>query len=110
MLSLGVLTLAAATMLHIYTDVVGFCGGFPIPILVGLSETGKSLSSNCALAIFGQHNAGHIMKTKSTSNIICFERCTQSSLPFVLDDPKNADDIGEMLINFVMAVVQVNQN
>ena len=83
-----------------YTDVVGFYGGFPIPILVGPSETGKSLSSDCALAIFGQHNAGHIMKTKSTSNTICFERCTQSSLPFVLDDPKSADDIGEMLINF----------
>ena len=83
-----------------YKDVVETYGGFPIPILVGPSETGKSLSADCALALFGQQIVGHIMKTKSTSNTICFERCVQSSLPFVLDDPMNADDIGKMLINF----------
>ena len=40
------------------------------------------------------------MKTKNTSDTICFERCVQSTLLFVLDDLKNADEIGELLINF----------
>lgn len=38
------------------------------------------------------------MKTHSTSDSICTERMVQSSLPFVLDDPKNPEDIGELLI------------
>ena len=39
------------------------------------------------------------MKTKSTSNSVYIERCIKSSLPLVLDDPKGADAIGELLID-----------
>ena len=39
------------------------------------------------------------MKTHSTSDSLCNERLIRSSLPFILDDPKNPDDIGEFLIN-----------
>ena len=38
------------------------------------------------------------MKTKGTSDSIVMERVVKSTLPFGLDDPKNADDIGELLI------------
>lgn len=72
----------------------------PVPVLVGPSETGKSTAAECALSICGQHNIGHMIKTKNTSDNICLERCVNSTLPFVLDDPKNADEIGELLINF----------
>ena len=42
---------------------------------------------------------GHIMKTQSTSDSMCTERMVKSSLPFILDDPKSPDDIGELLIS-----------
>jgi len=38
------------------------------------------------------------MKTKATSDSLCMERITKSTLPFSLDDPKNLNDIGELLI------------
>ena len=39
------------------------------------------------------------MKTKSTSDSICVERCCKSTLPFVLDDPKSLDAVSELLID-----------
>ena len=38
------------------------------------------------------------MKTAATSDSICNERMVHSTLPFVLDDPKNPESIGELLI------------
>lgn len=52
----------------------------------------------CALCICGQHNSGHLMKTKGTSDSIVMERVVKSTLPFGLDDPKGTDDIGELII------------
>lgn len=39
------------------------------------------------------------MKTKSTSDSICVERCCKSTLPFVLDDPKSLEAVSELLID-----------
>ena len=39
------------------------------------------------------------MKTKSTSDTICVERCCKSTFPFVLDDPKSLDAVSELLID-----------
>ncbi len=72
----------------------------PVPLLVGPSETGKSTAADCALSVCGQHSPGHMLKTKNTSDNLCLERCVISTLPFVVDDPKSADEIGELLINF----------
>jgi hypothetical protein len=38
------------------------------------------------------------MKTQATSDTMVNERMVNSTLPFVLDDPKTPDDIGELLI------------
>ena len=38
------------------------------------------------------------MKTKGISDSICAERISNSTLPFILDDPKSPEDIGELLI------------
>ena len=59
---------------------------------------GKSTAMRCALCICGQHNSGHLMKTKGTSDSIIMERVAKSTLPFGLDDPKGTDDVGELLI------------
>ena len=47
----------------------------------------------------GQEDSGHFMKTKSTSDTVCVERCCKSTIPFSLDDPKTAEGIGELLID-----------
>ena len=52
----------------------------------------------CALSICGQHEVSHLMKTKATSDSLCMERIMKFTLPFSLDDPKNLEDIGELLI------------
>ena len=59
---------------------------------------GKSTAIQCALYVFGQHEVGHLMQTKGTSDSLCLEQIQKSSLPFALDDPKNMDDIGDLLI------------
>jgi len=59
---------------------------------------GKSTAVRCALSVCGQQDVGHLMKTKGTSDCLCMERIKKSTLPFSLDDPKNMDDIGELLI------------
>lgn len=66
--------------------------------LVCSKYLGKSTALRCALSICGQHNTGHIMKTKATSDSIIMERVANSTLPFGLDDPKSSEDIGELLI------------
>lgn len=59
---------------------------------------GKSTAAKCALSLCGQQHVGHIMKTQATSDTMVTERMVHSTLPFVLDDPKNPEDIGELLI------------
>ena len=53
--------------------------------------TGKSTAAKCALALFGQHRVGNIMKTKAPSESICAERIANSTLPFILDDTKSPE-------------------
>ena len=60
---------------------------------------GKSLAADCGLSTIGQHETGHLMKTKSTSDTLVLERCCKSTIPFALDDPKSTDGIGEILID-----------
>ena len=67
-------------------------------IILCLKFVGKSIAARCALAICGQHDVGHYMKTKNTSDSLILERIKKSTLPFALDDPKSMDDIGELLI------------
>lgn len=67
-------------------------------IILCLKFVGKSTAARCALAICGQHDVGHYMKTKNTSDSLILERIKKSTLPFALDDPKSMDDIGELLI------------
>ena len=38
------------------------------------------------------------MKTKNTSDSLCLERIKNSTLPFAMDDPKNLDDIQDLVI------------
>ena len=91
-------------------------GGCTLPMLVGDPETGtlcsvlhmhgydtrllvgKSTAAKCALSLCGQQHVGHIMKTYATSDSMVAERMVNSTLPFVLDDPKGPEDIGEILI------------
>lgn len=117
----GLYTLASAVMALHFKVLAEKQGGCPLPMLIGEPETGmilcltsssmvtfmqchvcillgKSTAAKCALSLFGQQNSGHIMKTQATSDSICTERTVHSTLPFVLDDPKSPDDIGEMLI------------
>ena len=71
---------AAIMALH-YELLVHHYEACPIPMLIGESETGKSTAARCALSVCGQHNVGHMMKTKSTSDSLCIERCASSTIP-----------------------------
>ena len=67
-------------------------------LTIFLVHAGKSTAAKCALSLYGQQSVSHIMKTHATSDSLCAEPMAQSTLPFVLDDPKSPDDISEMLI------------
>ena len=61
--------------------------------------TGKSIAAKCASSPYGQEDVGHMMKTKSTTDTLVTERCCKSTIPFILDDPKSIEGIGEILID-----------
>jgi len=112
-----VISVAAVIMALHYDNVLELNVSCLIPFLFGDTETGllflffchfvviftpihlgKSTAIQCALYVFGQHEVGHLMQTKGTSDSLCLEQIQKSSLPFALDDPKNMDDIGDLLI------------
>ena len=111
----GALSVAAGIMALHYDTVLDLNGSCLIPFLFGDTETGmcgvilarltvmynpkgKSTAIECTLSVFGQREVSHLMKTKGTSDSLCMERIKKSTLPFALDDPKNMDDIGDLLI------------
>ena len=39
------------------------------------------------------------MKTKTTSDTVCVERCCKTTFPFLLDDPESVEAISQLLID-----------
>lgn len=86
----SVMCLGGILMALHYQTVLENYEGCSIPFLYGPSQTGKTNSSKIALALLGMLKRGFYKK--STSQKWFLERCSLSSMPFVIDDPRDIKD------------------
>lgn len=94
----SILTLAASIQAFHYEAVVKMFGGCPITMLRGDPETGKSKSLKAALSLFGGYEPCYYVKGTNASFL---ERASESTLPFVVDDPNLQGSKGSTKANFL---------
>lgn len=86
----SVMGLASVMMALHYETLLEFYEGCPIPFMYGRSQTGKTQTCKTALALIGMQQRGFYKK--STSQKWFLDRCSMSSMPFVIDDPRDIKD------------------
>lgn len=101
----AVLLLGAACMTFHYSDILSMKRCCPVPLAFGPSGTGKTLALRSALALFGAHNQHmyqHCTLQYYTS------RCSESPIPFGIDDPSHSKELGELLLSFFNGTMTAN--
>ena len=86
----SIMTLAGALLALNYQTILDNYEGCPVPFVYGASQTGKTQACKTALALIGMVQRGFYKKT--TSQKWFLERCSLSSMPFVIDDPRDIKD------------------
>lgn len=86
----AVMSLASSVMCLHYESILDFYEGCPVPYLYGSSQTGKTQACKAALALVGMHKKGFYKK--NTSQKWFLDRCSLSSMPFGIDDPRDLKD------------------
>lgn len=86
----AVMALASSVMCLHYETILELYEGCPVPYLYGVSQTGKSQACKAALALVGMQKKGFYKK--NTSQKWFLDRCSLSSMPFVIDDPRDLKD------------------
>ena len=76
-----------------YEKVRGNYEGCPIPFLYGESRAGKTGTNKIASSIVGMQKRGFYKK--NTSQKWFQDRCSMSSMPFTIDDPRERDRSGK---------------
>ena len=71
--------------------------GCPIPFFYGNSQTGKTGTSKMSLSILGMHKRGFYNKNMSQKWFQ--DRCSMSSMPFTIDDPRERDRSGKQAMS-----------
>ena len=86
----SVMAVASAVMSLHYETILEYYEGCPVPYLYGISQTGKTQACKTALALIGMQKKGFYKK--NTSQKWFLDRCSLSSMPFVIDDPRDLKD------------------
>lgn len=86
----SVMGISAVVMALHYEAIIDVYEGCPIPYLYGCSQTGKTQTCKTALALIGMQRKGFYKK--STSKKWFLDRCSMSSMPFIIDDPRDIKD------------------
>jgi len=84
-------------------EVLRFC---PQVIAVGPPSTGKSISLQAALSLFGANNCKNLYNCCSKAYLL--QRCAISTIPFGIDDPNIAVDIGDVIISLYIGMISAN--
>ena len=99
--------LGATVMAFHYDSITTQCGGCPIPVAVGPSETGKTTAILTALSLFGCHESAYYVKG---TNAFFLERSASSTLPYGIDDPQSSNrlDLPELIVDLYDAAKSAN--
>ena len=101
-----VLMMGAGIMAFHYQELIKLFRLCPQVMATGPVSTGKSVSIQAALSLFGADNAkNHYMRC---SKAFCLQRSSISSLPFGIDDPSFPVDVGDVIVSFYNGTISTN--
>lgn len=86
----GIMTIGSGIMSLHYEAILEHFEGCPVPFLYGPSQTGKTQLSKILLYMLGMQKKAFYKKT--TSQKWFLDRCSMSSMPFVIDSPRDMKD------------------
>jgi len=92
----AMLMLGTVCMTFHYGIVLSTKKCFPVPLTSGCSGTRKTLALRCALALYGTHNK-HVYQHCTLQYYT--SRCSESSIPFGIDDPSHLKELGELMLS-----------
>lgn len=101
-----ILIMGAGVMSFHYQEVLKLFRFCPQVMATGPVSTGKSVSIQAALCLFGADNTkNHYLKC---SKAFCLQRAAISSLPFGIDDPSFPVDLNEVVVSFYNGTISAN--
>jgi len=102
----AVLLMGAGIMCFHYRKLIELMRLCPQVMAVGPPSTGKTISLQAALSLFGANNCKNLYN--SCSRAYCLQRSAISTIPFGIDDPNLASDIGDVIICLYNGTLSAN--
>lgn len=91
----ALLALGSGVMALHYAQLIHKRGHCHVPILYGMSQTGKTTALQLALALFGCH---HLTFYSRGSKEAYFKKCCTSTFPVGCDDPQSEANTGQLIV------------
>ena len=91
----ALLTLGAGVMLLHYSQLIRKRGHCHVPILYGISQTGKTSTLQFALALFGCHRLTFYSHGSKEAYL---QKCCSSTFPVGCDDPQSKVSTGQLIV------------
>ena len=101
-----VLLMGAGVMAFHYKTIIDTLRFCPQIMAVGPPSTGKTLSLQATLALFGADNCSNQYNT--CTKAYCLQRSAVSTVPFGIDDPSFSGDINDIIVSFFNGTMSAN--
>lgn len=102
----GLLLMGAGAMAFHYKTIIDTLRSCPQIMAVGPPSTGKTLSLQATLALFGADNCSNQYNT--CTKAYCLQRSAVSTVPFGIDDPSFSGDINDIIVSFFNGTISAN--
>ena len=102
----GLLFIGAGAMIFHYSKILELFKFCPQVMAVGPPSTGKTISLQASLALFGANNSKN--HYNSCSKAYCLQRCAISTIPFGIDDPNCTADISDIILCLFNGTISAN--
>ena len=102
----AVLLLGGSTMAFHYRKIIEIMKFCPQVMAVGPPSTGKTLSLQASLSLFGANNSKNLYNSCTRAYLL--QRCAISTIPFAIDDPNIAGDIGDIIMSLYNGTLSAN--
>ena len=102
----AVLLLGGSVMTFHYRKIIEIMTFCPQVMAVGPPSTGKTLSLQASLSLFGANNAKNLYNSCTRAYLL--QRCSVSTIPFAIDDPNIAGDIGDIIMSLYNGTLSAN--
>ena len=102
----AVLFMGAGAMIFHYCKILELFKFCPQIMAVGPPSTGKTISLQASLALFGANNSKN--HYNSCSKAYCLQRCAMSTIPFGIDDPNCTADISDIILCLYNGTISAN--